>query len=72
MDEDIEIQTQWTVDETLKRKPRTSLVFIKHHTQCVGCYLQKFCRISDVAEIYHLNLDEFLKKLNDVGTKKQE
>ena len=65
MNEDDQIQSHWTVDETLRRKPETSHVFIKYRTQCVGCYMQKFCTIKDVAEIYQVNLDELLKSLND-------
>lgn len=60
-----EIQSHWTIDEALKRKPESSYVFIKHRTQCVGCFLQRFCTIKDVAEIYQLDLEKFLKDLND-------
>ena len=65
MDEDAQIQSHWTVDQTLKERPEVSSVFVKHRMQCVGCYMQKFCTIKDVAEIYQVNLDEFLKSLND-------
>ncbi|HCR72087.1 MAG TPA: hypothetical protein DIW23_11635 [Anaerolineae bacterium] len=65
MNEDVQVQSHWTVDETLRRVPQTAKVFIKYKTQCVGCFLQKFCRIKDVAEVYQVNLDEFLKSLND-------
>jgi hybrid cluster-associated redox disulfide protein len=71
MDEDAQIQSHWTVDETLRRKPETSSAFIKYRTQCVGCYMQKFCTIKDVAEIYQVNLDELLKSLNEREIKKQ-
>jgi len=71
MDEDIEVQSHWTVDETLRQKPETSRVFVKHRMQCVGCYIQKFCTIKDVAEIYQVNLNEFLKSLNNCEVKKQ-
>lgn len=65
MDEDVQIQSHWTVDETLRQIPQVSRVFIKNKTQCVGCFLQRFCTIKDVAEIYEMNLDEFLKSLNN-------
>lgn len=60
-----EIQSDWTVDETLKHKPESSYVFLRHHMQCVGCFLQRFCTIKVVTEIYQVNLEKFLKDLND-------
>ena len=71
MNEDLKIQSHWTVDETLRQKSETSRVFVKHRMQCVGCYMQKFCTIKDVAEIYQVNLNEFLKSLNNCEVKKQ-
>jgi len=65
MDEDAQIQSRWTVEDALRRKPKTARVFVKYRTQCVGCYMQKFCSMKDVAEIYQINLDEFLKDLNN-------
>lgn len=65
MDEDVEIQSHWTVDEVLRKIPKTAQVFVKRRMQCVGCYMQRFCTIKDVTEIYQVSLDEFLKSLND-------
>lgn len=65
MNEDAQIQSHWTVEDVLRRKPETARVFVRYRTQCVGCYVQKFCSMKDVAEIYQINLDEFLKDLND-------
>ena len=66
-----EIQSHWTVDETIQRKPESSYVFIKYRTQCVGCFLQRFCTIKDVAEIYQVDLEKFLKDLNNCEIKSQ-
>lgn len=38
-------------------------VFIGHHTACVGCYLARFCTLSDVARTYSLPLDVLLDEL---------
>jgi hybrid cluster-associated redox disulfide protein len=65
MNEETQIQSHWTVEEVLRRKPKTAHVFVKNRTQCVGCYLQKFCTMQDVAEIYQLNLKKILKDLNN-------
>jgi hybrid cluster-associated redox disulfide protein len=71
MNQEMQIQGQWTVDETLRERPETTFIFIKHQTQCIGCYLQKFCTLQEVTEIYHLNLDGFLKELNKHKTKEK-
>lgn len=60
-----EIQSNWTVDETLQCKPESSHVFIKLGMQCVGCFIQKFCTIKDVSEIYQIDLEKLLKDLNN-------
>jgi hybrid cluster-associated redox disulfide protein len=71
MNEDAQIQSDWTVDQTLEQRPELSSFFVKHHMQCVGCYMQKFCTIKDVSEIYQVNLGEFLKSLNEFEVKNQ-
>lgn len=65
MKAETQIQSHWTVEEVLRRKPKTARVFVKYRTQCVGCYMQKFCTMKDVAEIYQLNLKKILKDLSD-------
>lgn len=65
MNEDIEIQSHWTVDETLKHKSKAIKIFNQYQTHCVGCYMQKFCTLKDVTEIYRIDLGEFLKNLNN-------
>lgn len=67
----IQIQSDWTVEQTLKSNPNSSMVFMSAGTQCVGCYIQKFCTIKDVAEIYHIDLGKLLKDLNNCEIKNQ-
>lgn len=65
MEKKVQIESHWTVDETLKKRLKTSRVFLRNQMQCVGCYMQKFCTIKDVAEIYRAELEKFLKDLNN-------
>jgi hybrid cluster-associated redox disulfide protein len=65
METKVQIESHWTVDETLRKRLEISRFFIRNQMQCVGCYMQKFCTIKDVAEIYHMELEKFLKDLND-------
>ena len=67
----IQIQRDWTVEQTLKSNLNSSMVFMSAGTQCVGCYIQKFCTIKDVADIYQIDLDKLLKDLNNCETKNQ-
>jgi hybrid cluster-associated redox disulfide protein len=68
METKVQIESHWTVDETLRKKLEASRVFIRNQMQCVGCYMQKFCTLKDVSGIYQKDLDEFLKDLNEYDT----
>ena len=65
----IQIQSDWTVEETLRQYPQSSPGFIRNRMQCIGCYMQKFCRIKDVAEIYKVDLSAFMQDLNSSENK---
>jgi hybrid cluster-associated redox disulfide protein len=64
METKVQIESHWTVDETLRKRLEISRFFIRNQMQCVGCYMQKFCTIKDVAQIYQKELNKFLKDLN--------
>jgi hybrid cluster-associated redox disulfide protein len=64
------IDLQLTVDKTLQRWPQAFSVFMKHKTKCVGCYMQQFCTLKDVAETYQLSLEKLIddiKNASDTG-----
>jgi len=54
-------QSQTTVEEVLQSLPSTYSVFMDFKTRCIGCFLQKFCTLQDVADIYQIPF----KKLTD-------
>ncbi|MEW6084134.1 MAG: hypothetical protein AB1607_06010 [Chloroflexota bacterium] len=58
------IQITWTVEKTLQDKPETARTFIRHGTLCVGCWMQSFCTLKDVTEIYEMDSSGFLQDLN--------
>jgi hypothetical protein len=64
MSDKIQITLDWTVEQTLQAGPEISRVYIKNRTKCVGCWLQKFCTIKDVAETYDLDLKILLQDLH--------
>jgi len=62
---------QLTVDKALQRWPQAFSVFMKYKTKCVGCYMQQFCTLKDVAETYQLSLETLIddiKNASDKGT----
>jgi hypothetical protein len=62
MDTEI-LHTQLTVEDILKKWPQTYLVFKDRNTDCIGCVLQRFCSIQDVAETYQVALPDLLQDL---------
>jgi hypothetical protein len=54
---------QLTVEDILKKWPLTFSVFRNRNTDCVGCLLQRFCSLQDVAETYEVELQDLTKDL---------
>ena len=65
MDTLVFLQTQMTVEDVLKNWPGTSAVFLERKTTCVGCLLQRFCTLKDVAETYRIPLQDLRKDLEE-------
>ena len=53
-----------SVADVLKHIPATVKFFINQHTDCVGCRLAHFCRLSDVVKTYELDEKIFLERLS--------
>ena len=54
---------QLTVEDILKKWPLTFSVFRNRNTDCVGCLLQRFCSLKDVAETYEVELHDLTRDL---------
>lgn len=61
------IDLQLTVDKVLQRWPQAFSVFMKHKTKCVGCFMQPFCTLKEVADTYQLSLEQLIAELKDVS-----
>lgn len=57
------LHTQLTVEAVLKNWPKTYTVFRDRNTDCIGCYLQRFCSIQDVAETYEVEPQDLIGDL---------
>ena len=70
MDELI-IDIGWTVDKVLQRWPKLFSVFMKNKTQCVGCFMQQFCTLKDVAEHYRLSPEIVIEELRNASIERK-
>jgi hybrid cluster-associated redox disulfide protein len=61
-----------TVEETLEHWPDIYKVFMNYKTGCVGCFLQQFCTLRDVASIYRIPLPELIEELTKHVQKNQQ
>jgi hybrid cluster-associated redox disulfide protein len=61
------IDSHLTVSEVLQNWPQTFSVFMKHKTKCVGCFMQQFCTLKDVAETYQIPLQELILEIENVS-----
>jgi hybrid cluster-associated redox disulfide protein len=66
-----QLEATLTVAEVLARWPQTILVFMHHQMACVGCAMTPFETLAEVAEIYDLDLPEFLSEL-ELGIEQPE
>jgi len=57
------LQPQMTVEDVLQNWPGTYTVFMAMKTKCIGCFLQKFCTLQDVAETYQIPLHKLSGEL---------
>ena len=62
------IDIRLTVDKVLQGWPQAFSVFMKHKTKCVGCYMQPFCTLKDVADTYQLSLEKLVDEIKNVST----
>ena len=63
------IDIQLTVDKVLQRWPQAFSVFMKHKTKCVGCYMQQFCTLKDVADTYQLSPETLIDDIKNASDK---
>ncbi|MDX9993318.1 MAG: hypothetical protein RBS68_14850 [Anaerolineales bacterium] len=55
----------WTAEQVIRTYPQTISVFIDLKMDCVGCHLDKFCNLAEVAASYEFPLELLLQKLRE-------
>jgi hybrid cluster-associated redox disulfide protein len=63
MDTNIALQANMTVEDVLRKWPETWTVFMSKRTDCVGCFMQRFCTLQDVAETYQISVEVLTREL---------
>ncbi|MBN2116801.1 MAG: hypothetical protein JW730_09530 [Anaerolineales bacterium] len=61
------LHTHLTVEQVLQESPRAFSVFIRNKTRCVGCLMQQFCTLKDVAETYQIPLATLIEEIEHVS-----
>jgi hypothetical protein len=61
----ISITSDSTVRDVLKTCPDSAQAFFLLRTDCVGCWLQRFCTLKDVCGAYALDMEEVIKTLQE-------
>ncbi len=61
------IDIHLTVEEILQKWPHAYSVFMRNKTKCVGCFLQRFCTLKDVAEHYQIPLEKLIDEIENVS-----
>ena len=65
-----QISQYWTVSEILKEYPETRQVFIERKTLCLGCYMDRFCSLKDVAQVYSLETETLVQEIQKAAVNK--
>lgn len=57
------LQPEMTVEYVLKTWPSAFTIFVHGKPECIGCFLQKFCTLREVADAYEVSPEEFVEEL---------
>ena len=66
------IDIHLTVDKILQKWPQTFSVFMKNKTKCVGCFMQQFCTLKDVAATYEISLEKLIEEIKTVSAEENQ
>jgi hypothetical protein len=66
-DEDMiaHLSKDWTVQRVLEGDPGAVSTFIRLKTNCVGCWLARFCALDDVSGYYGIPIATLLETLQN-------
>jgi hypothetical protein len=59
----MKISPDQTVAQVIQQYPETIHTWIALKTNCIGCYLMRFCTLEYVAKSYNIKLEALLEEL---------
>jgi hybrid cluster-associated redox disulfide protein len=65
MDTNFVLSSQTTVEEVLRGYPDAWVVFRRNRTDCLGCFMQKFCTLQEAAEAHGMSLRQLMDDLSE-------
>ena len=65
-----QISQSWTVSDVLQKYLGTSRVFIEKKTLCPGCYMARFCTLSEVARVYRIDTERLVHEIQQAAINK--
>lgn len=68
----MKLDSKMTVSELLKIHPSAMDVFIKRKMLCVGCPTEAFHTLEEVAGMYALAIEQFLRELREAVNSPRE
>ncbi len=65
-EEQIVLLSNLTVKELFDKHPKVIDIFIELNLACIGCPIDKFHTLADIANIYELEIDILISKIQTV------
>ena len=59
------IAADMNIKEVIEKHPEVVSVFQKYNMGCIGCIAAGFEKISDIATVHGVNVEEFVKECNE-------
>jgi len=59
------ITADMNIKEVIEKHPEIIPVFQKYNMGCIGCIAASFEKLSDIATVHGVNVENFVKELNE-------
>lgn len=59
------ITADMNIKEVIEKYPELVAVFHKYNMGCIGCIAASFEKLSDIAAVHGVNVENFVKELNE-------
>ena len=59
------ITADMNIKEVIEKHPEVVAVFQKYNMGCIGCIAASFEKLSDIATVHGVNVENFVKECNE-------